>query len=501
MGPAVRFSGITRRFPGVVALHDVSFDVEAGTCHAVCGENGAGKSTLGRVLAGIDRPDEGTITVDGQRARFANPSEALAAGVAMVHQELAFCENLSVAENLCLGNLPSTAVFVSRGAMRDRAREMLEAFGSGIDVTRPMASLSVAEQQLVQVSVAVGSGARILVFDEPTSSLSENEARRLHALTRVLTARGKTVLYVSHRMHEIFALTSSVTVLRDGRHVATGPTAALDEPALVRLMIGRDVATRPAATVAPTNPAELLRVDRLTAPGHFRQVSFTLHAGEVLGVAGLVGAGRSELARAIFGLESGVSGTVSVGGRAVDMRSPRDAIALGLGLVPEDRKHQGLVLSLLARENISLPFLTRFSRRGIVRRIAERRVVHEYSDSLRLSRAKLEVEARQLSGGNQQKLMFARWLAAGSRVLLLDEPTRGVDVAAKAELHHWIRRLAAEGHGVLLISSELPELLALSSRVLVLRSGRLVGEVDAASTTQGELLRLMAGLEAVLSEA
>ena len=494
MAPAVRFAGIGKRYPGVVALHDVSFDVERGSCHAVCGENGAGKSTLGKVLAGITAPDGGTIEIDGRAVRFGGPAEALAAGVAMVHQELALCGNLSVAENLCLGAMPARGLFVSWGAMRDRARALLADVGADIEPTRPMSELSVAEQQLVQIAAAVGSGAHVIVFDEPTSSLSEGEAERLYALLARLKERMVTVLYVSHRMPEIFRLTDHVTVLRDGAHVATMPTADLDERELVRLMIGREVGQYFPAHAGAAPGDELLRVTGLSRPGKFRDVSFTLRAGEILGFAGLVGAGRSEVAEAIFGLDARASGEIRVKGAVVRCGSPRDAMRHGLGLVPEDRKKQGLVLPMRARENITLPFAERLARRSWMSHDDEKALCSDWFGRLKVRARDTEVAALELSGGNQQKLVLARWLAAGSRVLMLDEPTRGVDVGAKAELHARIDQLAADGHGVLLISSELPELLNLSTRILVFRAGRVVGELSRADASQEALMRLMAGL-------
>ena len=497
MAPAIRFSRVTKRYPGVVALRDVSFDVEAGTCHAVCGENGAGKSSLAKLLAGIEQPDSGTISLDGREVRFSDPSAALEAGVAMVHQELAFCENMSVAENLCLSRLPSRGLFVSRGRMRARALELLAAVDFSIDVDREISTLSVAEQQLVQIAAAAGSGAQIIIFDEPTSSLSESEAARLYVLVHRLTSRGVTLLYVSHRMPEIFRLAGRVTVLRDGVHVDTRATTSLDERELVRLMIGRDIGHYFPAHVNAAPGEELLRTEGLSCHGRFEDISLALRAGEIVGLAGLVGAGRSELARALFGLEAGVTGRVFVHGQPVQIGSARAAMRLGLALVPEDRKHQGLVLSMRARENVTLPLLaeSRLSHGMFVRRAAEDELAQEYCRRLSVRAPDLEVVASSLSGGNQQKLVLARWLAAGSRVLLLDEPTRGVDVGAKAELHARIDQLASDGHGILLISSELPELLNLSTKILVLRRGRIVGEVTREQATQERLLRLMAGLE------
>lgn len=494
--PAARFAGITKRFPGVTALHDVSFEVAAGSCHAVCGENGAGKSTLGKILAGLLAPDAGTLWLEGREVRFGSPRNALAAGVAMVHQELALCGNLSVAENLCLGSLPARRAFVSRRRLHERARELLASVGADTDPSRRVDTLTVAEQQRVQIAAAVGSGARVIVFDEPTSSLAEPEAVRLYNLIGQLTAGGVTVLYVSHRMHEIFRLCDTVTVLRDGQHVATQPTTSLDEASLVQLMIGRKLDQYFPAHVGHARGKELLRVEALTHPGRFDNVTFSVHAGEVVGLAGLVGAGRSEIAQALFGLDAEVAGAVYLRGQRVRVRSPRQAMALGFGLVPEDRKRQGLVLSLLARENTTLPTLHQVSRHTWIQRRRERALALEYFDRLGVRASLCEATTSALSGGNQQKLVLAKWLAAGSRLLILDEPTRGVDVGAKAELHAWIDRLASEGTGILLISSELPELLNLSTRIIVLRGGRIIGEVARDRADQDLLLRMMTGLDA-----
>ena len=494
MAAAVRFIGITKRFPGVVALRGVSFDVARGTCHAVCGENGAGKSTLGKLLSGIDRPDDGTIELDGRAVRFADPGEALAAGVAMVHQELAGCANLSVAENLCLGKLPARWTFVDRDEMRKRAADLLADIGATMDLSAPLSSLSVAERQLVQVAAAVGSGARVIVFDEPTSSLSEGEAARLYDLVGRLTAGGATLLYVSHRMPEIFRLCGRITVLRDGEHVATRAAGEMTERELVQLMIGRHLEQRTPAHLSAAPGADALTVRELTSPGKFEQVSFSIRAGEVLGLAGLVGAGRSEVAKALFGLDPGATGSVMVRGAPARIRSARDAMGLGIGLVPEDRKGEGLVLAMGSLANVTLPLLDRLSNAAWIRRRDERALGRKYFDRLRVKVASDDAPASGLSGGNQQKLVLARWLAAESRILILDEPTRGVDVGAKAELHHWIDQLAADGHAILLISSELPELLYLSTRVVVLRHGRVVGEVTRAEASEEGLLGLMAGV-------
>jgi ABC-type sugar transport system ATPase subunit len=492
--PAVRFERISKRFVGVQALNDVSLEVAEGSCHALCGENGAGKSTLGKILAGIHVPDSGRLFVHGNAARFESPRDALAAGVGMVHQELAFCENLSVAENLLLGGLPARRGFVDRAETQRRARTMLDEIGADVDVQMQMRELTIAQQQLVQIATAVCGGARIIVFDEPTSSLSQAEADRLYELIGVLGKRGVTCLYVSHRMPEIYRLCDTISVLRDGRHVATQPVSALADAELVRLMIGRPLGEYlPSAMDRPTGK-ELLRVERLTVAGKFRNVSLTLREGEIVGLAGLVGAGRSEFAHAVFGLEAPSSGSVFVDDKPAAIREPIDAIRLGLGLVPEDRKRQGLVLGESGLHNTSLPILDRLSRAGFVRRREEEELTQSFFTKLRVRTPGLDAPVAELSGGNQQKIVLARWLAARSRILILDEPTRGVDVGAKAEIHGLIRDLAARGNAVLLISSELPEVVTLSHRILVMRHGELVAEVAHEDATQEALLRLMAGI-------
>jgi ribose transport system ATP-binding protein len=491
---AVRFEHITKRFPGVQALSDVSLTVTAGSCHALCGENGAGKSTLGKILAGVYSPDDGRVVIGDQDVRFDGPRDALRAGVGMVHQELAFCDNLTVGENLCLGALPSRAGFVDRRARDERARAMLAEIGAEIDVTRQLGKLPLAQQQVVQIAVAVGNGARIIVFDEPTSSLSQVEAERLYRLIDRLKARGVTCIYVSHRMPEVYRLCDTISVLRDGRHVATRAATDLPEADLVQLMIGRPLAEYLPQHHDAGSRQELLRVERLSG-NRFEDVSFSLHAGEVVGLAGLVGAGRSDLAAALFGVEPATSGRIVVRGREERIAAPSDAIRLEIGLVPEDRKRQGLVQSESGRRNTSLPVLDRLSRFGWLDQSEERRVVNEYFQMLRVRTPDVDAPVAGLSGGNQQKVVLARWLAARSKILILDEPTRGVDVGAKAEIHALIADLARQGAGVLLISSELPELLSLSTRILVLRAGRLVGEVAVAGATQDGLLRWMAGIE------
>lgn len=490
----VRFEEITKRFPGVLALDGVTLAVERACVHGLVGENGAGKSTLGKVLAGIHPPDGGRLIVDGRPVHFASPLEALQAGIGIVHQELACCENLSVAENLCLDALPASGPFLARGRLLERARELLAPIAPEIDVTRRIGELPISARQLVQIAAAVGRGARVIVFDEPTSSLSEREARRLHGLIRAVRERGVACLYISHRLGEVLSLCDRISVLRDGRHVGTLDAAQASEDALVRLMIGRELAEYfPEHLGVGPGPVRLA-VRGLSSPGRFADVSFELRGGEVLGLAGLVGSGRSELAEAIFGLDPRARGEVVVGGQARRIGAPHEAIALGLGLVPEDRKRSGLVLSMSARANLTLPVLGRIAPLGWIDAARERALVAEYFARLSVRGAGPEAPAGALSGGNQQKIVLARWLAAQCGVLLLDEPTRGVDVGAKAEIHALIGELARAGAAVLLISSELPEVLNLSTRVLVLRAGRVVAELPRAAADQESVMRAMAGL-------
>ena len=494
---AVRFENVTKRFPGAVALSNVTLEIAAGSCHALCGENGAGKSTLAKLLAGIYAPDAGRLFVHGEEVHFGGPRDALSAGVGIVHQELAFCDNLSVAENLCLSSLPARRGIVDRAVVRERAQQMLSEIDANIDVERRLADLTIAQQQMVQIAAAVGGGARIIIFDEPTSSLSQPEAERLYELIARLKQRGVTCIYVSHRMPEIFKLCDAVSVLRDGEHVATRATAEITEADLIQMMIGRPLSEYFPQHLGHPRGEELLRVEHLSCAGKFQDVSFTLHAGEIVGLAGLVGAGRSEIACALMGLENAVTGDVFVRGQRVRLRDAREAIDLGIGLVPEDRKRQGLVLSESGLHNTTLPILSRLASGSWIKTRRERALATDYFNRLKVRTPSIDARAAGLSGGNQQKIVLAKWLAADSRILALDEPTRGVDVGAKAEIHGLIDGLAAQGHAILLISSELPEILTLATRILVLREGRLVGEVARGEASQDVLLRLMAGASAV----
>ena len=492
---SLQFQGITKRFPGVVALDNVSLTVAKGSCHALMGENGAGKSTLGKILAGVYTADTGGMLLDGNPIHPATPLAARRLGIAMVHQELAFCPNLTVAENLCLGELPrGFGGWVDRRTMRERARAMLADIEADIDVARPIGELSTGHEQVVQIAAAIGTGARIIVFDEPTSSLSAAESEHLFSLIQRLRQRGITMIYVSHRMEEIFRLCDTISVLRDGRHVATQATETITTSQLIEQMVGRTVSATVPRHLDQTPGEEVLRVEGLSSPGRFRDVSFSLRAGEVLGMAGLIGAGRSEVAQAIFGLDPKATGRVSVLGRELVPGNVRSALSAGIGLLPEDRKRQGLILSMTCRENASLAALPQLTRAGFIRRQAEAKLVQRYTERLRVKTPSLDAAIAGLSGGNQQKVALAKWLARDGRVLIVDEPTRGVDVGAKAEIHGLLDELACQGYALIVVSSELPEVISLSRRILVMREGRVVAELGRQEFSQAQLMRWMAGV-------
>ena len=494
--PFLSFQNITKRFPGVLALDRVSFEIERGSCHALIGENGAGKSTMGKVLAGVSMADEGEIRLDGQVIHPNNPLAARRLGIAMVHQELAFCPNLTVAENLCLGDLPRHAGWVDRSRMRDQARAMLSEIEAKIEVDLPISQLSTGQEQMVQIAAALGTDAQVIVMDEPTSSLSAHESEHLFVLLGNLKRRGITVIYISHRMHEIFQLCDTLTVLRDGRHVATEEIAQTNPDRVIHQMIGREAVHFLPRHLDQPLGGELLKVENLSSPGKFNDITFSLRAGEVLGFAGLVGAGRSEVAQAIFGLDSQATGRVSVRERPLSATSVSAALAAGIGLLPEDRKRQGLVLTMNCRENASLASLDRLTRGGFIQGRREKKMVDDYLRQLRVKTPSMESPIASLSGGNQQKIALTKWLARECEVLIVDEPTRGVDVGAKAEIHNLLDELARQGLAILMISSELPELMSMSRRIIVLREGKMMGELPRADFSQPNLMRLMAGVEA-----
>jgi ABC-type sugar transport system ATPase subunit len=490
--PFLSVENITKYFPGVRALDDVSVEFEKGTVHALMGENGAGKSTLGKIIAGIYTADQGTIRIEGQEVRPTDPLSAQKLGIAIVHQELAFCPNLSIAENLQLGTMPTRQGFVQRGRLRERAQELMHEIGVDMDVGTPVAQLTTGQEQMVQIAAAVGINARIIIFDEPTSSLSVHESEQLFNLMGRLKARGSTLIYVSHRMEEIFRLADTVSVLRDGRHVATEPVANLSREKLIRQMVGRDVLARRPNHLDLTPGEEILRVEKLSSIGQFENVSFSVRRNEIVGMAGLVGAGRTAVAKAIFGLDKRATGNVFIKGKPLALGNVNRSMTQRIGYLPEDRKKEGLVLSMNISDNVSLPHIDTFSRLGFVDHRRELQEVERLTKRLRVKAPSMESITAGLSGGNQQKVAIAKWLARSCDLLIVDEPTRGVDVGAKAEIYQLLDEVTCQGLAVLMISSELPELLSLSRRIIVMREGFVTGELPYEKFSQESVLNLMA---------
>jgi len=491
----LRFEGVSKRFGGVVALEDVAFDVRPGEVHAIVGENGAGKSTLMNILGGSVRPDAGRITLDGESVQPRTPREAQRLGVAVVHQELSIAPHLSVAENVFLGRWPRRrgSGLIRRRALEAATGELLRRLRSTLTPGRTAGSLSVADQQMVEIARALSVEARVLVLDEPSAVLTPPEVETLFSIVRALRRRGVSVLYISHRLEEVFELADAVTTLRDGRRISTRPIGETDRETLIREAVGRPVVAR---ARTPREPGEVaLRVDSLTSPGRFEDVSFEVRRGEVFCLAGLVGSGRSSVARAIFGAAPASRGVVAVCGRRGPFRSPREAQRAGAALIPEDRKGEGLMLARSLRENLLLAHRGEAGRAGMLRPSRERGLASALADEHRIRADGVEAEAATLSGGNQQKALIARWLMRDYPVVIFDEPTRGVDVGAKDEIHAMIDAIAARGGAVVVISSELPEALALGDRIGVMREGRLLGtlaNMDRA-VTQEQVMRLAVG--------
>jgi ABC-type sugar transport system ATPase subunit len=482
--PIVTLRGIGKAFAGFRVLHGVDFDIRPGEVHALLGENGAGKSTLIKIIAGVHQPDAGEMLLDGAPVRFASPREARARGIATVYQELLLFPELTVAENIFLGHAPRRSWGgLDWPAMRARARTLLDGLDShDLDVDAKVGSLSVANRQRVEIAKALSQDARVLIMDEPTAALAEADVQRLMQVVRRLRQRGVGIVYVSHRMPEIFALADRVTVLRDGAHVATRPIGEVDEAALVAMMVGR-----PVDQLFPKVEAEIgavvLEAEGLGREGTVRDISLALRSGEILGIAGLVGSGRTELALTLFGITPATAGTIRLDGRPVVIDSPRVARNLGIAYVPEDRGQQGLIKPQTVGENASLAVLDRISRGTVVSLRREAALARDLIARLGIRTRGPDQVVGQLSGGNQQKVVLAKWLASEPRILIVDEPTRGIDVGAKAEIHALMGRLAQRGLAILMISSELPEVLGMSDRVLVMNGGRIVAEFDRAAAT------------------
>jgi ABC-type sugar transport system ATPase subunit len=486
----LRVTGLAKSFAGVPALREVSVDFPAGAVTALMGENGAGKSTLIKILGGDHLPDRGQLELDGKSLGLTTPADARAAGIRIIAQEPEIVPHVSVAENVYIGALPRRGRFVDRAALRERMRADLARLGfeGDVDPDTLGSKLTPAQRQLVEIMRALTTDAKVIAFDEPTSSLSEHEAEALFALIGRLREQGMAVVYVSHRMREILRLADQVAVLRDGALVGVQPVAETTDGEIVRMMVGRDLST--VFTRSHGEPGDVVLDVVGVTTDDVTDVSLTVRSGEVVALAGLVGAGRSELAGALVGDLPIRSGEVRVQGKALRLRQPRDAVRAGFGYAPEERKAQALLLHRGVRDNLSLAMLDRLRTARFIRRGEERRLALKYVEQLRVRTPSIEQEVRKLSGGNQQKVVLARWLARKPRVLILDEPTRGVDVGAKIEIYRVIDELAASGVAVLVISSELPEVLGLADRIVVMQSGRVTGELARAEATEEKVLAL-----------
>ncbi len=488
---ALEMRGITKSFAGNLVLAEVKLTAQAGEVHALVGENGAGKSTLMKILAGVYQPDAGQILIDGQAVRFHRPAEALARGIAMIYQELSLAPHLTVAENIFLGREPLRFGLINQREINERAASLLSEFGFQIDPRARVGNLSAAYRQLVEITRAVVEARRIIIMDEPTSSLTAQEEAELFRLIRNLKARGLAIIYISHRLEELNAIADRLTILRDGRVVYEGKWGEISTDEMIRHMAGREL-----KEIFPARQVKLgdvkLRVEHLTRARAFEDVSFEVRAGEVVGIAGLAGAGRTELLEAIFGAQPAESGAVWVGGAQLDATDPNQAVRKGLGLLTEDRKRTGLCLNLSVATNFTLANVGAIVKGWFLQRRREEAVTNSYIEKLRIRPPSPAGAVGRLSGGNQQKVLLARWLFANSQVFLLDEPTRGVDVAARAEIYRVINQLAEAGAAVVMVSSDLPELLGMADRILVMRRGRLVAEVPARQTTQEEVLKCAA---------
>ncbi|HEY1684620.1 MAG TPA: L-arabinose ABC transporter ATP-binding protein AraG [Tepidisphaeraceae bacterium] len=491
MSSSLRFENLSKSFPGVRALSDVSFNVQGGKVHALMGENGAGKSTLLKILSGLYQPDEGQLILDGQACHFHSTADALGAGVAVIYQELQLVPELSVAENLYLGHLPASMGWVKGRQLREAARGQLAALGEEVDPRAKVGSLPIAQRQMIEIAKALTRNARVIAFDEPTSSLSSREVEKLFAVIEKLRAQGRVILYVTHRMEEVYRICDAATVLRDGRHVETfEDLKAITADTLVNRMVGRSI-----SDVYHYSPREvgkeILEVKDVEGPGLSAPCSFSVRSGEILGIFGLVGAGRTELLKLLYGATRTTAGTISVGNKRVHIRHPSDAIAAGIVLCPEDRKKEGIIPIRSVMENMNISSRRHFSTLGfIIRAARERENASKYVKRLAVKTPSLSQLIMHLSGGNQQKVILGRWLGEKIQTILFDEPTRGIDVGAKSEIYSIIYDLARSGVATVVVSSELPEVLGVSDRILVMRQGKIVADLPRDQATPERVLQL-----------
>lgn len=490
--PIIQMKDIAKSFGGVQALKNVQLTIYPGEVHAILGENGAGKSTLIKTITGVHQPDSGIIELNGTPIAFANPREAQQVGIAAIYQEPSLFPDLSIAENILVGRQPVSGGRISWRDMNRLAADLLARLNVKLNPRTKARSLSVAQQQMVEIARALSVDAKVLIMDEPTSSLTSNEVEELFRITRTLREAGTAVIFISHRLEELFALADRVTTLRDGEYVGTRTLANVTTDELIQMMVGRQLDELfPKQDVARGDV--VLAVENLSVPGAFENVSFQLHAGEILGMSGLIGAGRTDVATAIFGITPATAGRIVVHGREQAISTPQQAMALGIGYVPEDRKSHGLVLPMGIGKNITLPVLNEFAEHGWLNNKKETAVATEAAQKLEVKAYGIRQKAQELSGGNQQKVVLAKWLNTNPRILILDEPTRGIDVGTKAAVHRLMSSLAAQGMAILMISSELPEILGMSDRILVMREGRITGEFERGAATQEKLMMAATG--------
>jgi rhamnose transport system ATP-binding protein len=495
MTPVLSLRGVSKSFPGVKALAGVQLDLYPGQVTALVGENGAGKSTIVKVLTGIYQPDEGSISLDGQPIRFATPDAAARAGVTAIHQETVLFDELSVAENIWLGHAPRGAFgLIDRRAMKTGAVQLLRSIGAALDPDDRLKDLGIASKHLVAIARALSIEARVVIMDEPTAALSHKEIHELYELVEKLKAQGKAILFISHKFDEIFRIADRYTVFRDGQFVGEGKIGEVTESGLVQMMVGRAV-DHIFPQRAHNIGDEVLRVAGYSHPTEFADIGFSLKRGEILGFYGLVGAGRSEVMQALFGITRPSKGACLIDGKVAVIRSTTEAIAQGIVYVPEDRGRQGAVKGLPIFQNVTLPSLAQTSRHGFLRLAEEFKLARDFTARLDLRAASLDQDVGLLSGGNQQKVVIAKWLATKPRVIILDEPTKGIDIGSKAAVHEFMAELAAEGLAVIMVSSEIPEILGMSDRVIVMREGRIVAEVAGDQMTPETLIRAAAGIE------
>ena len=481
--------GIDKSFPGVHALDHVDFDVRRGEVHALMGENGAGKSTLMKVLTGIYAKDEGTITYEGREVSFSNPREAQEAGIVIVHQELNMINHLTVAQNIFIGREPMRGFRVDDKKMIQEAQKLFDMLGIDISPTENMGSLTVGRQQMCEIAKAISHDAKVIVFDEPTAALTASEIEQLFKIIRELREKGLGIVYISHRMDEIKVITDRVTVMRDGSYVGTLITSECTKDDIIKMMVGRTIFEEPKTKSAvPPDAPEVLRVEHLNAGRKVRDVSFSLRKGEILGFSGLMGAGRTETARALFGADHKDSGDIFVNGKRVTINFPEDAVKLGIGYLSEDRKQFGLVLGKSVTENTTLAAMAEYKKGGFIDGKKERETAEKYVRDLRTKTPSVEQLVLNLSGGNQQKVVLAKWLVRNCDILIFDEPTRGIDVGAKNEIYHLMNELVKQGKSIIMISSEMAEILRMSDRVLVMCEGKKTGEIPIEDATQESIM-------------